>query len=117
MQAIERAGSSWRVRPSVDILDLPGVGVCVPDLTFEHPDTGTRVHLEVLGYWSREAVWRRVELAQAGLGARVLFAVSSRLRVSESVLPPGELAALYVYKATMNARAVLRKVEELGRVG
>jgi hypothetical protein len=45
-----------------------------------------RVYLEVMGYWSRAAVWKRVELVQAGLAERVLFAVSSRLSVSEEVL-------------------------------
>ena len=45
-----------------------------------------RVYLEVMGYWSRAAVWKRVELVQAGLAERILFAVSAQLRVSEEVL-------------------------------
>lgn len=115
VDAVKRLDAGWRASPSAEILDLPGVGVCVPDLVFEHPDRRGVVHLEVLGYWSRDAVWRRVELVQSGLGARILFAVSSRLRVSEAVLPPGESAALYVYKGAMSARAVLRKIEQLAR--
>lgn len=115
VESVERLDLGWRALPCSEILDLPGVGVCVPDLVFEHPERSVRVHVEVLGYWSREAVWRRVELVERGLGARILFAVSSRLRVSEDVLPPGEPAALYVYKGTMSARSVLRKVEELAR--
>jgi hypothetical protein len=68
-----------------------------------------------MGYWSRAAVWKRVELVQAGLSQRILFAVSARLRVSEAVLD-GELpGALYVYKRTMSARAIAERLEELGR--
>ena len=47
---------------------------------------GAPVYLEVLGFWSREAVWRRVELVERGLPHRILFAVSKHLRVSEAAL-------------------------------
>ena len=73
------------------------------------------MYLEVLGFWSRDAVWRRIELARKGLGAPVLFAVSSRLRVSEEMLEDEEEAALYVYKGVMSPVRVLKKVEELAR--
>jgi predicted nuclease of restriction endonuclease-like RecB superfamily len=105
----------WRVSPSSDILDLPGVGLAIPDLVFERGAGATRerVYLEVMGYWSRAAVWKRVELVQAGLSQRILFAVSARLRVSEAVLD-GELpGALYVYKRTMSARAVAERLERI----
>lgn len=103
----------WRVRVSTQIFDLPGVGVCVPDLVFQHEAGGESVHFEALGFWSRDAVFRRVDLVQRGLTRPMLFAVSSRLRVSEAVLDPDEPASLYVYKGTMNARAVERKLDEV----
>jgi len=109
--ALEQAGSGLEVRRSKAILNLPGVGVCVPDL--ELSQDGRVVYVEVLGFWSREAVWRRVELAERGLGARVLFCVSSRLRVSEEVLPDELPAALYVYKGTMSARTVAERAKKL----
>src|SRR5690606_17340491 len=42
--------SGWTARPADTVFDLPGVGICVPDLRFDHT-TGARVFLEVLGYW------------------------------------------------------------------
>ena len=114
LEAFERLGSSWTARPADKIVDLPGLGVCVPDMVFERR-TGETVFLEVLGYWSREAVWKRVELAEAGLPERMLFAVSSRLRVSEAVLDGDPSAALYVYKGTMSARAIAKKLDALVR--
>ena len=105
----------WRVSASTTILELPGIGLTVPDVVFErHGDDGMRrVYLEVMGYWSRAAVWQRVELVQAGLAENVVFAVSSRLRVSEEVLDAELPGALYVYKGTMSARAIAERLEGL----
>jgi predicted nuclease of restriction endonuclease-like RecB superfamily len=104
-------GSAWEVSASSDILELPGQGLCVPDLRFMQRDTGEVAYLEVLGFWSREAVWRRVELVSAGLTQRVLFAVSTRLRVSEEVLGDELPGRLYVYKGTLSAKEVLRRLD------
>jgi hypothetical protein len=82
----------------------------VPDLEFVHQVTGQTVYLEVLGFWSRDAVWKRIELARKGLAA-VVFAVSKHLRVSEAALDDGLPAALYVYARVMNAQAILRRVQ------
>ena len=66
-----------------------------------------------MGYWSRAAVWQRVELVKAGLDESVLFAVSTRLRVSEEVLEADLPGALYVYKRTMSARAIAERLDGL----
>ena len=104
--------TAWRVEVARTLLDLPGVGLCVPDLTFTHRETGHRVYFEALGYWSREAVWRRVDLVEAGLPHPIVFAVSSRLRVSEEVLDGDLPGRLYVYKGAMSARAVEGRLDE-----
>jgi uncharacterized protein len=106
----------WQAAPATDLLDLPGHGVCIPDLTFTHARTGERVHLEVLGYWSRDAVWKRVELVQAGLDHRIVFAVGQHLRVSEAALDAELPGALYVYKRTMSAKAILERVAALAAI-
>jgi predicted nuclease of restriction endonuclease-like RecB superfamily len=113
VRGIRALDTPWKVSPAASVLDLPGVGLCVPDLLLEHRDTGAQVHLEVLGFWSREAVWRRVELVERGLAGRILFAVSQHLRVSQEVLGDDLPGALYVYKRVMNARAVIERVEAL----
>lgn len=104
-------GSPWEVTASSDILQLPGTGLCVPDLRFVQRETGEVAYLEVLGYWSRDAVWRRVELVSQGLTQRVLFAVSTRLRVSEEVLGDELPGRLYVYKGSLSAKEVLRRLD------
>ncbi len=104
---------SWRAEPAQEVLDLPGVGLCVPDLCFTQRDTGELVLCEVLGFWNRAAVWRRIELATQGLSSKIVFVVSARLRVSEELLDGADSAALYVYKAAINPKALQRKLDQL----
>jgi uncharacterized protein len=117
LRQLDAIASPWRARPATEIIDLPGAGLCVPDLVFEHGETGECIYLEVLGYWSRAAVWRRVELVEQGLPERILFAVGNQLRVSEEVLGEDLPGALYVYKRTMSGRAILERIDALSRAG
>ncbi|HWA76391.1 MAG TPA: DUF790 family protein [Polyangiaceae bacterium] len=114
LEEFAELGSSWRCEPAQEILDLPGVGLCVPDLAFRRKAGEAPVYLELLGYWSRDAVFRRLELVQNGLSQKVIFAASSKLRVSEAVFD-GEHAALYVFRGRPSARAVERRLGELCR--
>ena len=115
VRAFEALETGWRVSANAQILELPGIGLCVPDLVFERGARASRerVFLEVMGYWSRAAVWKRVELVQAGLPERVIFAVSARLRVSEEVLGDDVPGALYVYKQAMSARAIAERLQKI----
>lgn len=112
--AFDRLDSGWRIDRAPAVLDLPGAGVCVPDLGFVRERDGARVHFELMGFWSREAVWRRVELVRAGLPHRILFAVSKGLRVGEAVLDETTpTAALYVFARVIAAKQVLQRIERL----
>jgi predicted nuclease of restriction endonuclease-like RecB superfamily len=111
LRAFSELGSAWRAASSQVVLDLPGVGLAVPDLVFTRGRD--QVYFEVLGFWSREAVFRRVDLVEQGLSEKVLFAVSSRLRVSEEVLGDAAPGALYVYKGAMSARAIEERLDRL----
>ena len=105
--------SQWRAEVAHTLLDSPGFGVCIPDLVLRRPGLKEPVYVELLGFWSRDAVWKRVELAEKGLGARIVFCASARLRVSPEVIAEDVPAALYVYKGKPSARAL---VEHLDRV-
>ena len=105
----------WRVRRSTQVWSQPGIGLTIPDLVFKHVDHDRHVYLELLGYWSRKAVWQRVEMAERGLAARVLYAVSSRLRVSEAALGEDLPAAIYVFKGVLSARSVEEHLERLAQ--
>ncbi len=111
-EAFRRLESPWSVAPNDRIFALPGEVVCVPDLVFASKETGEEVFLEAFGFWSRAAVWKRVELLRKGFPARILLAVGKQLRVSEEVLGDEDAGELYVYKRTISPREVL---ERLGR--
>ena len=110
---VPAAGLTASVDTQPEVLDLPGAGMCVPDLAFVRARDGARVSFELLGFWSREAVWKRVELVRAGLPHRILFAVSKTLRVGEAVLDDAPHAALYVFTRVIAAKQVLQRIEQL----
>ena len=94
------------VGPSVEVVAVAGGGAFVPDLVVAHAD-GTRAFVEVLGFWSRDAVWRRVEWVEQGvLPAPTVFCVSERLRVGEQALPDDPGGALVVFKGALSAKKV-----------
>lgn len=107
----EKLNSRWTVERLPQILTVPKVGACVTDLAFVHQDTGEVVHLEVLGYWSREAVFKRVDLVEAGLDDRVIFAFSERLRVSEKALAKDLPSTLLPFKGVLRATSVLKALD------
>lgn len=107
LDGVNALGSGWRARAASTLLDVPGMGICIPDLELSRDGARTPIYVEVLGYWSRDAVFRRAALAESGLGARVVFAVSSRLRVSAEILDETVPSSIYVYKGKMSPRAVI----------
>ncbi|MFL5307264.1 MAG: DUF790 family protein [Polyangia bacterium] len=111
--AFERAENGWNIEREPAVLDLAGAGVCVPDLAFTRTADGARVFFELLGFWSREAVFRRVDLVRAGLPQRILFAASKTLRVSEELLDESPTAALYIFTRAISVRAVVERLEQL----
>jgi predicted nuclease of restriction endonuclease-like RecB superfamily len=121
LAAVNRPGTGFSARLGTDLFDLPGVGVVIPDLVLEDAD-GRAVHVEVMGYWSREAVFRRLDWVSAQRKAagpasakplRLLLAVSSQLRVSPEAEPPEAAGTIYVYKGTISAKALLKQAQAL----
>lgn len=112
--AFAKLESEWSVRENEHIFAMPGEIVCIPDLVFSHRDTGEEVFLEAFGFWSRDAVWQRVEAVRKGFPARIILAIGKHLRVSEEVLDEDAAGELYVYRATMSPRAILERLRRKG---
>ena len=108
---VKKGKSEWVPEVCSELLAVPGLGVCAPDLVLRKGKKA--VYFEVLGFWSRAAVWKRVELAEAGLPVPIVFAVQARLRVSEEVLPSEVPAALYVYKGVMSPTRIEECIESV----
>lgn len=114
-EAFRRLESPWSVTANERIFALPGEVVCVPDLVFASKESGEEVFLEAFGFWSRAAVWKRVELLRKGFPARILLAVGKQLRVSEEVLADEDAGEIYVYKRTISPREVLERLNRGAR--
>ncbi len=110
--AFEKLESEWIVSQNDRIFALPGEVVCVPDLVFEHKTTGEQVYLEAFGFWSRQAVWKRIELIRKGFSARIILAVSKKLRVSEEVLSEDDAGELYVFNQSLSPRILLDRLNK-----
>jgi uncharacterized protein len=113
-RAFARIGGPWSAARQPDVFDIRGRGVFVPDLVFIHNDTGVRVYLEVFGYWSRDAVFKRVELLDASFPHKVILAVSKRLRVSDEVAGDDFPGRILVYSSAIAAGSVVRMLEQVG---
>jgi uncharacterized protein len=101
------------VDEAAEIVFLGDAGLIASDFTVQLGKR--RCLVEVMGYWSRDAVWRRVENAGRAGTPPIVFCVSERLRVSEAVLAEQPGAALYVYKGTPRPAALLRAIEGVVR--
>src|SRR5262249_61620191 len=56
LDGINAIGGPWRARVATVLLDVPGAGVCIPDLELTRDGENRPIHVEVLGFWSRDAV-------------------------------------------------------------
>lgn len=112
-QAMQKRGGRFEVSLADEIFEIPGLGVLLPDLCFNDRETGEIVYFEALGYWSREAVFKRIDFVEAGFDQKILFAVPERLRVSEELLPDSLPAALMSYKGKLIPRRVEAALEAL----
>ncbi len=57
----------WKAEEEAELIDLGGSGVLVPDFVFRHRQSGTRVVIEVFGFWRRGALKARLaQLRQHG---------------------------------------------------
>ena len=115
LAALKDEGGQWKPRLSDTVLELPGVGLCVPDLELHHARTGEVVYVELMGFWSRDAVFRRKTLVEEGLPERIVFVASSHLRVREELLADDQTGALYVYKRVPSAKVLLERVVEVAK--
>lgn len=105
--------SAWEVSAGGELVDLGGQGVLVPDLAFRRRDTGERAYLEVLGYWNRGSVARRLELLRRHGPPNLVLAVSKSLAAGEEDElgeVPGEV---YVYRSTPSARRIVAALNRI----
>jgi len=73
--------TEWRVEPCRLLVTLGGEGVLAPDFTLRHP-AGRAVHMEIIGFWRRNYLERRLELYEKYAPGNLLLAVARQLQGS-----------------------------------
>ncbi len=108
-EELAKLESDWTVSTDAELIDLGGRGVLVPDYVFEHTG-GTRIYMEVFGFWNRGAVDSRLELLRRCGPENLILALSKQLASGREGLEevPGEV---FVFRASPIARKVLKLLE------
>lgn len=112
LETFGRLECAWKARRASKIFNVKGRTVFVPDLCFEH-DSGRKVYLEAFGYWSRDAVFERVEVLESGMREKFILAVSKKLRVSAEIAGEDFPGVILVYTSAISAHAVRKVLDEL----
>ena len=110
-----RAGGAWGLEPSSEVIDL-GDSAFIPDFVLRHAETGARVFLEVLGFWTPEHLRERLlDFDHAGISNFILAAWDELRGTRDPVtnVPPNTI----VFKRSLDPAAVALMADELTRKG
>lgn len=97
--------SGWELVRDAPPLDQGGEGVVVPDFSFRRD--GRIAHLEILGFWRKGTIARRLALLGRYGPPNLILAVSRRLAGEAGELPE----AVVPFAEVIPAKEVLRRVE------
>lgn len=112
-EQFDKLDSAWQLSTEAEVVVVGGQSVLVPDFVFQHAD-GRRVIMEVLGFWRRGSLERRLDELRRKGPKNILLAVSKQLLTEEDDLSdlPVEV---YVFRQAPVARKVLAHLEQYCR--
>ena len=102
--------SGWTLDREVLPLPQGGEGVVVPDFRFTKG--GRTAYLEILGFWRKGSVQRRLQLLKRHGPRNLVLAVSKRLAGEEAAEIPD---AVVPFAEVIPAKAVLERFEAIAR--
>ena len=111
-ERFEAFDTPWQLTDQTEPIDLGGRGVVLPDYTLSH--LGRRAHLDIIGFWRRDYLQRRLALlAEYGPG-NLILAVSRKLKVDKAELDdlPGEIVW---FSQVVPPREVVAAAERIAR--
>ncbi|HJN77680.1 MAG TPA: DUF790 family protein [Myxococcota bacterium] len=109
LQRFQSLDSGWTIEDGT-VLDLGGQGVVCPSFTFRKGRR--RAHLEIVGFWRKAWLQRRLELLERHGPGTLVLAVSTRLEGAKQGL--GRFAGQVVsFKEVVPAKDVLALIEEI----
>jgi predicted nuclease of restriction endonuclease-like RecB superfamily len=107
-ERFELLDTPWRLGPGEPI-DMGGQAMMVPDFTFERD--GKKGHLEIVGFWRKGYLEKRIKL----LPANVILAVSSRLAGDKTKLPAKVQDQIIQFAEVIPPKKVVERLEAVAR--
>ena len=101
----------WELKPSTRIVRLGSQGVSVTDYVLKHPD-GREVLLELVGFWNRSSMIRKIEQIQEHGPSNMILAAPGRLRVSQEDLSEKDVK-VYFFKDVILPKRIVALAEAL----
>lgn len=102
--------TDWTMREGESPIDLGGRAVMMPDFTFNHD--GRTAHLEIIGYWRKEYLRRRVALLNSYGPGNLILAVSTGLQACKEALDAFE-GEVITFKNIIPAKRVIEAIERV----
>lgn len=102
--------SGWTLDPDPVPLDQGGEAVVVPDFSFRKGRK--QAHLEILGFWRKGTVPRRLELLRRHGPKNLILAVSSKLAGEKGAELPDQVIP---FAEVIPAKKVLERIEAVAR--
>lgn len=99
----------WKLSRSAELLRTARGEVVVPDLVFEHPDTGETAYLEILGFWRAGSLRARLAMLDDPALTGLYVAVSKRLAGEEGA--PQEHPRLIWFAQVINVGELLSRLD------
>ncbi|MEM8963536.1 MAG: DUF790 family protein [Acidobacteriota bacterium] len=100
--------SDWEVERDGELIDLGGQSVLIPDFVFQHRTSGIRVPMEVLGYWNRGVVRRRLKELRDHGPDKMILAIAKNLASGEK--EENVPASVYIFRTMPLPRQVLKRL-------
>jgi len=101
----------WSLQSKMKIIRLGTKDIIVTDYKVSHED-GRSVLLEILGFWHRDSLIRRLELLDEFNSEKIILVAPSRLRVSEQELAKyGSI--VYFFKDVIQPKRIVEFAEKL----
>ena len=107
---IEKLDSGWEMSDDAELIET-AAGVLIPDHVFVHEESGTRVFMEVVGYWRRAPIDERIAALKAHGPANYLLAVGKGMNVDQGK-EDDPTGPVYTFRTTPIARQIVARLNE-----
>lgn len=113
-QRFSTIATEWTLHPAESVLALGEQEVVVPDLELRHPD-GRVAYLEIVGFWRRGYLERRIQLYRDSGPGNLILAVSRQLQGSVEGLE-GFGGEVYVFREVLVPKDIIALAERVARI-